>query len=203
MRSTGISSTGSASTGRRSRDRTALVTGGARGIGEGAATTMAALGARVVIVDKLPTGPGRRRRDRGCRWSGPVHPVRPERGRRGDGDDPAGDGRLRPDRHPRQQRPARHRGPDRDPRPGGLGRDVRHQRAGVVPDDQAPAPGHARAPERRDREHDRVRGWRRCPAPMPRPRWRSARWRSPSPARSGTSPASPSSPSCRASSTPR
>jgi class 3 adenylate cyclase/NAD(P)-dependent dehydrogenase (short-subunit alcohol dehydrogenase family) len=36
--------------------RTALVTGGARGIGEGVATTMAALGARVVIVDKRPTG---------------------------------------------------------------------------------------------------------------------------------------------------
>ena len=36
--------------------QTALVTGGARGIGEGAATTMAALGARVVVVDKLPTG---------------------------------------------------------------------------------------------------------------------------------------------------
>jgi class 3 adenylate cyclase/NAD(P)-dependent dehydrogenase (short-subunit alcohol dehydrogenase family) len=34
----------------------ALVTGGARGIGEGAAMTMAALGARVAIVDKLPTG---------------------------------------------------------------------------------------------------------------------------------------------------
>ena len=36
--------------------KTALVTGGARGIGEGAAMTMAALGARVVIVDILPTG---------------------------------------------------------------------------------------------------------------------------------------------------
>ena len=36
--------------------RTALVTGGARGIGEGAAMTMAALGAQVVIVDKRPTG---------------------------------------------------------------------------------------------------------------------------------------------------
>ena len=36
--------------------RTALVTGGARGIGEAAATTMAALGARVVIVDRLPAG---------------------------------------------------------------------------------------------------------------------------------------------------
>ena len=34
----------------------ALVTGGARGIGEGAATTMAALGARVVVVDKRPIG---------------------------------------------------------------------------------------------------------------------------------------------------
>jgi class 3 adenylate cyclase/NAD(P)-dependent dehydrogenase (short-subunit alcohol dehydrogenase family) len=36
--------------------QTALITGGARGIGEGAATTMAALGAQVVIVDKRPTG---------------------------------------------------------------------------------------------------------------------------------------------------
>jgi len=36
--------------------KTALVTGGARGIGEAAATTMSALGARVVIVDRLPTG---------------------------------------------------------------------------------------------------------------------------------------------------
>ncbi len=34
----------------------ALVTGGARGIGEGAAMTMAALGARIVIADKLPAG---------------------------------------------------------------------------------------------------------------------------------------------------
>ena len=34
----------------------ALVTGGARGIGEGAATTMAALGAQVVVVDKRPIG---------------------------------------------------------------------------------------------------------------------------------------------------
>src|SRR4051812_27501801 len=34
----------------------ALVTGGARGIGEGAAATMAALGAQVVIVDKRPLG---------------------------------------------------------------------------------------------------------------------------------------------------
>jgi class 3 adenylate cyclase/NAD(P)-dependent dehydrogenase (short-subunit alcohol dehydrogenase family) len=36
--------------------RTALVTGGARGIGEGAATTLAALGAQVVVVDRLPRG---------------------------------------------------------------------------------------------------------------------------------------------------
>jgi class 3 adenylate cyclase/NAD(P)-dependent dehydrogenase (short-subunit alcohol dehydrogenase family) len=36
--------------------QTALVTGGARGIGEGAAMTMAALGANVVIVDKRPIG---------------------------------------------------------------------------------------------------------------------------------------------------
>src|SRR6476646_7736630 len=36
--------------------RTARVTGGARGIGEGAAMTMAALGAQVVIVDKRPIG---------------------------------------------------------------------------------------------------------------------------------------------------
>jgi NAD(P)-dependent dehydrogenase (short-subunit alcohol dehydrogenase family)/class 3 adenylate cyclase len=36
--------------------QTALVTGAARGIGEGAATTMAALGARVMIVDRLPAG---------------------------------------------------------------------------------------------------------------------------------------------------
>ncbi len=34
----------------------ALVTGGARGIGEGAAVTMAALGARVAVVDKRPLG---------------------------------------------------------------------------------------------------------------------------------------------------
>ena len=37
-------------------EQTALVTGGARGIGEGVATTLAALGARVVVVDKRPTG---------------------------------------------------------------------------------------------------------------------------------------------------
>jgi class 3 adenylate cyclase/NAD(P)-dependent dehydrogenase (short-subunit alcohol dehydrogenase family) len=36
--------------------RTALVTGGARGIGEAAAMTMAALGARVVVVDKRQAG---------------------------------------------------------------------------------------------------------------------------------------------------
>jgi NAD(P)-dependent dehydrogenase (short-subunit alcohol dehydrogenase family) len=36
--------------------QTALVTGGARGIGEGAAMTMAALGANVVIADKRPIG---------------------------------------------------------------------------------------------------------------------------------------------------
>jgi class 3 adenylate cyclase/NAD(P)-dependent dehydrogenase (short-subunit alcohol dehydrogenase family) len=36
--------------------RTALVTGAARGIGEGVAVTLAALGARVVIVDRLPAG---------------------------------------------------------------------------------------------------------------------------------------------------
>jgi class 3 adenylate cyclase/NAD(P)-dependent dehydrogenase (short-subunit alcohol dehydrogenase family) len=36
--------------------QTALVTGGARGIGEGVAMTMAAIGAQVVIVDKRPTG---------------------------------------------------------------------------------------------------------------------------------------------------
>ena len=105
-------------------------------------------------------GPGRCRRHRGRRRPSPVHPLRPERGRRGDGDDPRGDDRLRSDRHPRQQRPARHGGPDPEPRPGGLGGDLRHQRARLLPDDQAPAPGHARAPEGRDREHGRVRGWR-------------------------------------------
>jgi NAD(P)-dependent dehydrogenase (short-subunit alcohol dehydrogenase family) len=36
--------------------QTALVTGGARGIGEGVAMTMAAIGAQVVVVDKRPTG---------------------------------------------------------------------------------------------------------------------------------------------------
>jgi NAD(P)-dependent dehydrogenase (short-subunit alcohol dehydrogenase family) len=36
----------------------ALVTGGARGIGEGAAVSMAALGAQVVIVDKRPIPQG-------------------------------------------------------------------------------------------------------------------------------------------------
>jgi len=36
--------------------QTALVTGGARGIGEGVAVTMAAIGAQVVVVDKRPTG---------------------------------------------------------------------------------------------------------------------------------------------------
>jgi len=36
--------------------QTALVTGGARGIGEGVATTMAALGAQLVVVDKRPAG---------------------------------------------------------------------------------------------------------------------------------------------------
>ena len=36
--------------------QTALVTGAARGIGEGAAVTMAALGAQVVVVDKSPAG---------------------------------------------------------------------------------------------------------------------------------------------------
>lgn len=36
--------------------RTALVTGGARGIGEAAAVTMAHLGARIVVVDVLPSG---------------------------------------------------------------------------------------------------------------------------------------------------
>lgn len=36
--------------------QTALVTGGSRGIGEGAATTMAAIGAKVVVVDKRPIG---------------------------------------------------------------------------------------------------------------------------------------------------
>ena len=36
--------------------RTALVTGGARGIGEGAALTMAHLGARIVVVDIRPSG---------------------------------------------------------------------------------------------------------------------------------------------------
>jgi class 3 adenylate cyclase/NAD(P)-dependent dehydrogenase (short-subunit alcohol dehydrogenase family) len=38
------------------RGETALITGGARGIGEGAAMTIAALGAQVVIVDILPQG---------------------------------------------------------------------------------------------------------------------------------------------------
>ncbi len=37
-------------------NRTALVTGGARGIGEAVAATMAALGAQIVIVDILPLG---------------------------------------------------------------------------------------------------------------------------------------------------
>jgi NAD(P)-dependent dehydrogenase (short-subunit alcohol dehydrogenase family) len=36
--------------------QTALVTGGARGIGEATATTLAALGARVVVIDRLPAG---------------------------------------------------------------------------------------------------------------------------------------------------
>jgi len=36
--------------------QTALVTGGARGIGKGVAMTMAAIGAQVVVVDKRPTG---------------------------------------------------------------------------------------------------------------------------------------------------
>ncbi len=36
--------------------QTALVTGGSRGIGEGVAMTMAAIGAQVVVVDKRPTG---------------------------------------------------------------------------------------------------------------------------------------------------
>ena len=37
-------------------DQTALITGGARGIGEGLAVTLAKLGAQVVIVDILPAG---------------------------------------------------------------------------------------------------------------------------------------------------
>ena len=36
--------------------QTALVAGGARGIGEATATTLAALGARVVVIDRLPAG---------------------------------------------------------------------------------------------------------------------------------------------------
>ncbi len=36
--------------------RTALITGGARGIGEATAITLAQLGARIVIVDVLPSG---------------------------------------------------------------------------------------------------------------------------------------------------
>ena len=36
--------------------RTALITGGARGIGEATAVTLAHLGARIVIVDVLPSG---------------------------------------------------------------------------------------------------------------------------------------------------
>ena len=93
--------------------QTALVTGGARGIGEGAAMTMAALGARVVIVDKLPTGQdvadaieasGGQARFIECDLSvvDEVMAMIPQ----------AID-RLRPDRHPRQQRPARDGGPDR------------------------------------------------------------------------------------------
>ena len=108
---------------------------------------------------QAPDRSGRRRCDQRCGWPGVFIELRPQRRRPGDGDDPEGGRSLRQDRHRAQQRAERADGPGRRPRPRRLGGDVRHQRAGALPHHQEPAPGDARTPARRHREHDRLRGF--------------------------------------------